>query len=75
MFSYNAAEMIMLFHDWLYNPRQFDSVKNRCSNCPQLISVAGQQLDTRSFTDLLKRIEAFPATECACERFFVNYVL
>jgi hypothetical protein len=32
--------------------------------------MAGQQHDTDSFTDLVKRTEAFPATECACERLF-----
>jgi hypothetical protein len=32
--------------------------------------MAGQQHDTDSFVDLVKRIEAFPATECACERLF-----
>jgi regulator of sigma D len=70
VFSYNVIEMMMLFQDSLYNPRQCDSMKDQCSNYLQLISVAGQQLDIRSFTDLLKRIEAFPATDCACERLF-----
>jgi hypothetical protein len=70
VFSCNVAEMIMLFQDCFYNRCQFDSVKDGCSNDPKLISVAGQQLDTCSFTDLLKRIEVFPATECACERLF-----
>jgi hypothetical protein len=32
--------------------------------------MAGQQHDTDSFVDLVKQIEAFPATECACERLF-----
>jgi hypothetical protein len=32
--------------------------------------MAGQQHDTDSFVDLVKRIEALPATECACERLF-----
>jgi hypothetical protein len=32
--------------------------------------MAGQQHDTDSFVDLVKRIGAFPATECACERLF-----
>jgi hypothetical protein len=70
MFSCNVAEMIMLFQDYLYNLRQFDSVKDLYSNDQQFISVDGQQFDTRSFIDLLKRIEAFPATECACEWLF-----
>jgi hypothetical protein len=69
-FSCNAAEMTMFFQDYLYNPRQFDSVKDTYSDYPQFISVACQQLDARSLTDLLERIEAFPATECACKRPF-----
>jgi hypothetical protein len=32
--------------------------------------MTGEQHDTDSFVDLVKRIEAFPATECACERLF-----
>jgi hypothetical protein len=39
--SYNVAEMIILFQDYLYNPRQFDSVKDPYSNDPQFMSVAG----------------------------------
>jgi hypothetical protein len=42
VFSYNVTEMIGLFQDYLYHPRQFDSVKDRYSNDPQLVSVAGQ---------------------------------
>jgi hypothetical protein len=75
VFSDDVVEMIMLFQDCLYNSRQFDSVTNPYSNYLQFISLAGQQLDTCSFTDLLKRIEEFPATECAGERFFVNYAI
>jgi hypothetical protein len=59
---HDVAEMIRLFQDYLYNPGQFDSVKDLRSNESQFISVASQQLDTCSVTDLLKRIEAFPAT-------------
>jgi hypothetical protein len=51
--------MIMLFQDYFYNPRQFDPVKDLYSKYPQFISVAGQELDTCSFTDLVKRIEGF----------------
>jgi hypothetical protein len=65
-----VAEMIMLFQDYFYNPRQSDSAKDPLSNYSQFISVPGQQLDICSFTDLVKRIEAFSATECACERLF-----
>jgi hypothetical protein len=68
VFSCDEAEMIRPLQDYLYHLRHFDSVKDLYSNYPQFISVAGQQLDTCSFTDLVKRIEAFPATECACER-------
>jgi hypothetical protein len=75
VFSYNIAEMIRRFQDYLYSPGRFDFGKNLCSNYLQFSSVPGQQLDTRSFTYLLKRIEAFPSTECACERLFVNYVI
>jgi hypothetical protein len=52
VFSYDVAEMIRLLQDYLYNPRQFDSVKDLYSNCPQFMSIAGQQLDTRSLIDL-----------------------
>jgi hypothetical protein len=40
---------------------------------PRLASgcfITGQQHDTDSFVDFVKRIGAFPATECACERLF-----
>jgi hypothetical protein len=70
VFSYNVAGMTELFQDYLYNPHQFDSVKDLYSNYPQISSVARQQLDTRLFADLLKRVEGFPATECACEKRF-----
>jgi hypothetical protein len=30
------------------------------------MSLAGGQLETHSFADPVKRIEAFPAIECAC---------
>jgi hypothetical protein len=75
VFFYDVAEMMRLLQDYLYNPRQFDSVKDVYSNCLQFISVAGQQLDTCSFADFVKRIEALPATECACEKFFSNYMI
>jgi hypothetical protein len=70
VFSYDFAETIRLFQDYLYIRRQLDSVKDLHSNYPQIISVTNQQLDIRSFTDLLKRIEEFPATECESERLF-----
>jgi hypothetical protein len=62
VFSSDVAEMFRLFQDYFNNRCQFDSVKDLYSNYPQFISVAGQQLDTCSFTDLVKRIEALPAT-------------
>jgi hypothetical protein len=69
-FHYDVVQMISLFQDYLDNPRQLHSVKNLCTNWPQQISITGQQHDTDSFVDLVKRIETFPATECACERLF-----
>jgi hypothetical protein len=42
VFSYNVVEMIMLFQDYLYNPRELDSVKDLYLNCPQFMSVAGE---------------------------------
>jgi hypothetical protein len=69
-FHYDVAQMICLFQDYLDNPRQFHSVKDLCTNWPRRVSMAGQQQDTDSFVDLVKRIEAFPATECVCERLF-----
>jgi hypothetical protein len=32
--------------------------------------MARRRYDTNSFLDLVKRIKALPATECACERLF-----
>jgi hypothetical protein len=69
-FHYDVAHMISLFQDYLDNPRQFHSVKDLCTNWPRRVSMSGQQHDTDSFVDLVKRIEAFPATECACETLF-----
>jgi hypothetical protein len=69
-FHYDVAQMISLFQDYLDNPRQFDSVKDLCTNWPRRVSISGQQHDTDSFVDLVKRIEAFPTTKCACERLF-----
>jgi hypothetical protein len=73
VFYSDIAEMIRLFQDNLYNQRQFDSGKDLYSNYPQFISVASQQLDTRSFTDLLKRVKAFSRQNAHAEWFFVNY--
>jgi hypothetical protein len=75
MLSDSVAETLMLFQEYLCSLRQFDSVKDLYSNYQQFISFAGQQLDTRSFTDLVKRVEAFPATECAWEGLFVHYII
>jgi hypothetical protein len=69
-FYYDIAQMISLFQDYLDNRRQFHSVKDLCMNWPRRLSIAGQRHDTNSFVDLVKRVEAFPATECACERLF-----
>jgi hypothetical protein len=69
-FSYDVAQMISLFQDYLDNPRQFHSVEDLCTNWPRRVSMTGQQHDTDSFVDLVKRLEAFPAIECACERLF-----
>jgi hypothetical protein len=62
--------MISLFQDYLDNPRQFHSVMDLCTNWSRRVSIAGQQHHTDSFVDLVKRIEPFPAAECACERLF-----
>jgi hypothetical protein len=72
VFFYDVAEITRLFQDYLYNPRQFDSMKDLCSNSRQFISFADQQLDIRSFTDPVKRIKAFFATECTREMFFCH---
>jgi hypothetical protein len=55
-FYYDVAQMISLFHDYLDNPRQFDSVKDLCTTWPRRVSIAGQQHDIDSFIDLVKRI-------------------
>jgi hypothetical protein len=67
-FHYDVAQMISVFQDHLDNPRQFHSVKDLFTNWPRRVSIAGQQHGIDSFVDLVRRIEAFPATECACER-------
>jgi hypothetical protein len=69
-FHYDSAQMICLFQDYLDNPRQFHSVMDLCTNWPRRVSIAGQQHDIDSFIDLVKRIEPFSATECACKRLF-----
>jgi hypothetical protein len=68
VFYYHVAQMISLFQDCLDDPRQFHSVKDLCTNWPRRVSIAGQQYDTDSFVDLVKRIETFP--EGACGRLF-----
>jgi hypothetical protein len=75
VFSYDVAGIVSLFQNFLYTPYQLDPLQDLYSNYPQFISAAGQQLDNHSFTDLVKRIEAFPAAECACERLFVTHVI
>jgi hypothetical protein len=72
-FHHDVAQMISLFQDYLDNPRQFHSVKGLCTYWPRRVSRAGGQDDVNSFVDLVKRIEAFPATECACERLFCQF--
>jgi hypothetical protein len=67
-FSYSVAHITNLFQNYLDHPRQFGSVMDLCANYPRSVSIAGRQLDAGPFTDLMKRIEAFPATECAYER-------
>jgi hypothetical protein len=69
-FYYGVAQMICLFQDHSDNRRQFHSVKDLCTNWPRRVSIARQQHDTDSCIDLVKRIEAFPATECTYERLF-----
>jgi hypothetical protein len=69
-FSYSVAHMTDLFQSYRDHPRQFRSVMDLWADYPRFISIAGRQLDTGPFVDLMKRIEAFPATECACERLF-----
>jgi hypothetical protein len=69
-FYYDVAQTISVFQDYIDNPSQFGSVKDLCTNWRRWVSMAGQQHGTDSFVDLAKRIKAFPATECACERLF-----
>jgi hypothetical protein len=69
----DVPQMISLFQNYLDNPRQFHSVKDLCTNWPRRVSIASRQPDTDSFVDLVKRTEAFPATECACERLFCQF--
>jgi hypothetical protein len=67
---YDVAQITSLFQDYLDNPCWFHSVKELCTNWHRRVSMSGRQRDTDSFVDLVKRIEALPATECACERLF-----
>jgi hypothetical protein len=67
-FSYDIAQTTSLFGHYLDNPLEFGSVKDSYSNYQRCVSVSGRQIDTRPFVDLVKRMEVFPATECACER-------
>jgi hypothetical protein len=69
-FHYDVAQMTSLFQDYVDSQCQFHSVKDLCTIWPRRISIAGQKHDTDSFVDFVKRIEAFPATECRCERLF-----
>jgi hypothetical protein len=69
-FYYDVAQMISFIQDYSDNRRQFDSVKDFCTNWFRWVSMAGQQHNTDSFVDLARRIEAFPTTECACEWLF-----
>jgi hypothetical protein len=69
-FCDDVAQMTDLFQNYLDHPRQFGSVMDLCANDPRSISIAHPQLDTGPFVDFVKRIEASPATECACERLF-----
>jgi hypothetical protein len=72
-FHYDVAQMINLFQDYLDSQHQFHAVKDLCTNWRRRVSMAGQQHDNDSFVDLVKRIEAFPATEWACERLFCQF--
>jgi hypothetical protein len=57
------------------NPRQLVSVKDLRTKYRRCLAVPGRQLDIGFFLDLAKRIEAFPAADGACERFFVNHAV
>jgi hypothetical protein len=72
-FSYDVAQSANLFRDYLDDPRDFGSVKDLCLNYPRCVSVAGRQLGSRPFVDIVKRIEGFPAAEGACERLFCQF--
>jgi hypothetical protein len=69
-FHYDVAQMISLFQDCLDSQHHVHSVTDLCTNWSRRVSIAGQQHDTDSFVDILKRMEAFPATECAREKLF-----
>jgi hypothetical protein len=45
-------------------------VNDLYSNYQRCVSVAGRQIDTSPYVDLVKRIEAFPATKSVCEKLF-----
>jgi hypothetical protein len=70
VFSSDVAQMTHLFQNHPDHPWQFGSVMDLTANYPRYVSIAGQQLDTGPFSDLVKRIEAFPATKCAFEKLF-----
>jgi hypothetical protein len=55
-FSYDVAQMTNLFQNYLERLRKFGSVVDLCANYPRSVSIAGVQLDTRPFVDLVKEI-------------------
>jgi hypothetical protein len=69
-FSDDVAQVTNLFQNYQDHPRQFGLMTGFCANYLRSVSIAGRQLNTGPFADLVKRIEALPATECACERLF-----
>jgi hypothetical protein len=71
----DVAEVTRRFRDDLYNPRQFDSIKDFCSNCQRFVFVAGQQFDTRSFTNVMKKPKLFPQRNAHAKDFFVNSLI
>jgi hypothetical protein len=69
-FSHRVAQMTNLFWDYVGNSREFGLVKVFHSNCQRYVSVTGRKIGIPPFVDFVKGIEAFPTTECACEKLF-----
>jgi hypothetical protein len=69
VFSSDIAQMINLFRGCLANLRQFDSIKDLCTNGPRWVSIAGRQFDSGRFVDDAGNASIPPNRVCMREAF------